>query len=285
MEPGTGERQVGSSKSGPFMFEMIGDFDSGQDPFNEPPRETAVSVVALVLNQFDLALEAVRFHNEMSPTSCPGTAIDRHEFLMAVKELRERMKAEAPKRPAGPRAAPPFPSEQHSVARAMAALSAPPPDQDDPEDAELVEAEARSVDRSGPGILRAPNAEARASGLSAERLTSLRPFVINSNGGVFSDSGLFQTTPGDVDAIFQTHLPSALKDNQARQPLRILFYAHGGLVGEEAGLQIAADQVDWWRTNGVYPIEFVWETGLKETISQLLFTGARHDAGGPTRHL
>jgi len=58
------------------------------------------------------------------------------------------------------------------------------------------------------------------------------------------------------------HLPKALAA-RGDQPLRILFYAHGGLVSEEAGLQIAADQVDWWLTNGVYPIEFVWETGLQ----------------------
>lgn len=67
----------GSSKTGPFMIEMIGDFDNNQDPFQDPQKATVLTVVALLLNKFALASSAIRFHNEMSSKSCPGTGIDK----------------------------------------------------------------------------------------------------------------------------------------------------------------------------------------------------------------
>ena len=57
---------------------------------------------------------------------------------------------------------------------------------------------------------------------------------------------------------------------QKNEPLRIVFYAHGGLVKESLGLAIAHKHLAWWKANGVYPIYFVWETGLFETLGQLL---------------
>ncbi len=66
-------------------------------------------------------------------------------------------------------------------------------------------------------------------------------------------------------------MPQALdKAKKAGHKLRLLFYAHGGLVSESSGLQIAAKHIDWWKQNGVYPIYFIWETGLFETIGNLL---------------
>lgn len=39
---------------------------------------------------------------------------------------------------------------------------------------------------------------------------------------------------------------------------------------EESGLLIAANQVPWWNANGCYPIQFVWETGLFESLKDIL---------------
>ena len=111
----------------------------------------------------------------------------------------------------------------------------------------------------------------RAAALSPEMYNILRPHVINLNLGQFSTDGQFATTPGDVDAIFDEYLMRELEGARARKaPLRLLFYAHGGLVKESAGLQMAYKQVAWWQKNHVYPVHFVWETGLFETIGQLL---------------
>ena len=57
-----------------------------------------------------------------------------------------------------------------------------------------------------------------------------------------------------------------------------MFYAHGGLVDELGGLTPVLQRLAFWRNNGIYPIFFVWETGLKETVADIvksLFTGGR----------
>ena len=101
----------------------------------------------------------------------------------------------------------------------------------------------------------------------------MRPHLVNLTQGRFSDDG-FKTSREDVDAIVNDHLPRAFGQAEAAgRSLRIVFFAHGGLVPERRGLQIAAKQIDWWNANGVYPIHFVWETGLFEILKQLL-TGA-----------
>ncbi|HEX2190144.1 MAG TPA: caspase family protein, partial [Longimicrobiaceae bacterium] len=89
--------------------------------------------------------------------------------------------------------------------------------------------------------------------------------------GEFSGSGELTTTPGEVDAIFQEHLPREARAAAARgEPLRIVFWAHGGLVSESSALERAAVHVAWWQKNRVYPVYFIWETGLLETIGQVL---------------
>jgi len=87
------------------------------------------------------------------------------------------------------------------------------------------------------------------------------------------------TRLGDVEALFNEHLERWIT---GRDKARIVLFAHGGLVSESSGLAIAQKHIDWWRRNGVYPIYFVWETGLFETIGQLLErTRARSQATAP----
>lgn len=99
----------------------------------------------------------------------------------------------------------------------------------------------------------------------------LRHHVINLRQGRFSTDGDFITTLQDVQAIFATALPAALAEaKQANRKLHVLFYAHGGLVSEASGIAGALGQIDFWKANGVYPIFFIWETGLKEVLADLL---------------
>ncbi|MBC7520611.1 MAG: caspase family protein, partial [Sandarakinorhabdus sp.] len=75
----------------------------------------------------------------------------------------------------------------------------------------------------------------------------------------------------DVDAIFDQHLPAALEQARAEgRRLRLMFYAHGGLNGEADALAAARDRIGWWKSNGIYPIHFIWETGLAEVLGQML---------------
>ena len=95
-------------------------------------------------------------------------------------------------------------------------------------------------------------------------LRSLRPHVVNLSDGTFARSGQYTTLPSDVDEIFNTHLPSWMNNRaDASQSARVMIWAHGGLIGEKAGLEIARKHVAWWLQNGVYPIYFVWETGFE----------------------
>ncbi len=108
--------------------------------------------------------------------------------------------------------------------------------------------------------------------LSAEHLEQLRPYIVNLTLGEFSGDGIMQTTKEDVDAIFDVHLPTFLERAHAAgatDPVPLVFWAHGGVVSERAGLLIAANQVPWWLANGAYPLHFVWETGFVETLKQL----------------
>ena len=109
-------------------------------------------------------------------------------------------------------------------------------------------------------------------------LEALRPYVVNLTRGAFSDDGIMQTTPEDVDAIFDEHLPRFL--DGVPGPVPVVLWAHGGIVPERAGLRIAGNQVPWWVRNGAYPIHFVWETGFTETLKDLVSRWALQRLGG-----
>lgn len=283
----------GNAQFGPFMFEMIGDFDRGCDPFDGPQRETALELIAQVQAKFGLPADSLVFHNAMARKSCPGSSLDLAQILGEI-ERRSATRSRATKRERGPFIEP-FPDEFDLVVReAIEALSRKPGAPPEPGDAELAHAEGEPtgaprrpelrVAPSGAAGARgdsgaaerargAPGAPALARGaaIDAALLASLRPHLVNLRMGRLSERGEIATTPADVDAIFEQALPRALETAKAQgRKLRLVFYAHGGLVSESSGLQIAAKHIDWWKHNDVYPIYFVWETGLFETIGQLL---------------
>jgi hypothetical protein len=103
-------------------------------------------------------------------------------------------------------------------------------------------------------------------------LEVLRPHVVDMSQGVFKQSGAFSTTEADVDAMFREHIPAWIDTQPAGEPLRLVFWAHGGLIGERDGLAIAQKHVEWWKRNGCYPIYFIWETGLYDALRSILET-------------
>ena len=126
---------------------------------------------------------------------------------------------------------------------------------------------------------------AGAKNLGPEHLEALRPYVVNLTLGEFSDDGIMQTSREDVDAIFDVHLPAFIDRAERRGatgPVPLVFWAHGGVVSERAGLNIAANQVPWWLDNGAYPIHFVWETGFVETLKQLVGFRRGRESAVPT---
>src|SRR5690606_24956212 len=68
--PASASGHNGNAQAGPFMFEMIGDFDVGRDPWDGPQKDTTLRVIAEVQKKFNLRPESLRFHNQMGPKTC-----------------------------------------------------------------------------------------------------------------------------------------------------------------------------------------------------------------------
>lgn len=258
----------GNASAGPFMFETIGDFDRGKDLFEGAQKATVLGVIAHVQKRFELKPETLRFHNMMSEKSCPGSAIDYETTLREVAEVRRRIGDH----PAAKRdGKPPFEDRFRPARRIIDDLQKTASSTRGGEEGEGCdhrpgqEAEFERTTAAPPDTSRA----ARGDTLPPELIQRLRPHVINLNLGRLSSTGEFQSTEADVDAIFEDHLFEWARAGDGK-PLPIVFYAHGGLTSEQSGLLIADRQIRWWLENEAYPIHFVWETGLSETLGQLL---------------
>jgi Caspase domain/N-acetylmuramoyl-L-alanine amidase len=258
----------GSRKAGPFMFETIGDFDIGKDPFDGPQKNTALAVIALVQKRFDLGPGTLRFHNQMSEKSCPGSSLDRLALIDEVDQMRHQID-NAPRAGDGG-ANIPFDDRAGTIWRVIDSLKNPVPRAPAEVDAEGCDRVRSNEFEFSRSTVAEPEAQRGGQEeLPPELIESLRPHVISLNQGHFSLSGRFQTRPADVDAIFEEHLHNWARKREG-QKVPIVFYADGGLTSEDAGLITAAAQVEWWKENGAYPIYFVWETALLETLERLL---------------
>jgi Caspase domain/N-acetylmuramoyl-L-alanine amidase len=242
----------GNSAKGPFMFEMIGNFDTGKDPFADPQKASVIRVIEALLAKFSLPVSALRFHNHMTDQkSCPGTAIDYDAFCGEITTVRSSTKRSpgAAKRKA--------PSKV--VLETLSRMEIP-----------------EEVDLGAPEYhadhLHFTEREFNSRAIRGTD-SSIRPeaHLINLRAGRLSQSGSATTSEADLEAIFQVHLPAALDEARAAaRPLRIMFFAHGGLNDEKGSLETAIKRIPWWVKNDIYPIFFIWETGLMETLGQML---------------
>jgi hypothetical protein len=273
--PASASGHNGNSAVGPFMFEIIGDFDSGKDPFQDPQRETVLRVIAAIQKKFGLPAESLKFHNQMSSKSCPGTGIDYQAFLNDVRTHHAAPRALA--------AADGAELDWTLIGAVSNERSATDPADAEPREGGVEEFFYDAESRGGDG-LEMTRGRGPSIDLSPTVLDFLRPYVINLSQGKFSENGKFESDEGQVRAIFEQHLLHAVRtaELENKLPLRIVFYAHGGLVSETNALRMAFNHIQWWRANrdlnrepggknySVYPIYFVWETGLLETLGQLL---------------
>lgn len=282
LAPASAVGHNGTPSEGPFMIEMVGDFDTGQDPFDGPQRQAAIETVAHLMRAFDLADADLKFHNQMTTQkSCPGTAITRADFLQAVHALPQpRAKA---------RAAGPFRLEHLLGAEAIrsgvvtdAAADSSVPENEaagaaiDEATRTAVRDSQRRMRRVSPRVL--DGATFNASRGSTD-WSVLKPHVINLAKGDLSQGGEFATTPADVDAIVD-----AIRDYASGTATpRLMIHAHGGLVREASALDYARSMHRWWMDHGVYPVFFVWESSLLEIIGQ--FVRGRRDLADWTSDL
>lgn len=96
----------------------------------------------------------------------------------------------------------------------------------------------------------------------------IKPHFVNlGNDGGLSNTGRCATTPDDVRRIFDDHLPT-ITAGWTRP--RVLLYAHGGLNSEGASARRIAQFLPHFLANEIYPLHFMWETGVLETIRNIV---------------
>lgn len=82
----------GFNHAGVFMFEMIGDFDTGKDKLEGAQLRSALMATAAIQDQFGLPLwSSVKFHNQMSGKTCPGSAVDRVDYIRQLRDVRREL--------------------------------------------------------------------------------------------------------------------------------------------------------------------------------------------------
>lgn len=207
----------GTRVSGPFMFEIIGDFDGGCDPFDGIQREVVLGVIASVQEKFGLAPESLRFHNFMTDQkSCPGSAIDYPEFLAEISDTRSALTAKATTRGRKRKKSFQDKGRLEDILRTWSCTLSRGSDPADaePEESDMTFEQIRMITGVEGATIPAPGAgESRGGGgsrkLSPEELDALRPHAINLNQGRFSSEGIFKP-PGKMSTPFLKNIWSGL---------------------------------------------------------------------------
>lgn len=97
----------------------------------------------------------------------------------------------------------------------------------------------------------------------------IRPHMVNlSNDGRLSNSGRYQTDDRDIDEIVTRLFPESTLSWSGTP--RLLIYAHGGLNDEKASASRIASMKPYFLANEIYPIHFMWETGLWDSITNIV---------------
>ncbi|MDH3314849.1 MAG: C1 family peptidase [Betaproteobacteria bacterium] len=100
-------------------------------------------------------------------------------------------------------------------------------------------------------------------------MADIQPHFVNlGNDGRLSQQGRYSSDEDDVRAIFRERIPQTTAGWNGTP--RLLLYAHGGLNDEKASASRIATMKPIFLANEIYPLHFMWETGLKETVSSIL---------------
>ena len=73
--------------TGAFAVEMLGNFDIGNDKFEGPQKESMIKLARYFYNKGCY----IRFHRENAAKTCPGTSIDKNEFMKEVMGMAENI--------------------------------------------------------------------------------------------------------------------------------------------------------------------------------------------------
>ncbi|TKS53795.1 peptidase C1 [Luteimonas yindakuii] len=106
----------------------------------------------------------------------------------------------------------------------------------------------------------------------------LRPHIVSlGNDGRLRSGGRFGNSQDDIRNLVRNDLPRITRGWSRK---RILLYAHGGLVPEQAAVQRVADYRQSLLGQEIYPLAFIWKTDLWTTLGNLLRDAARPRSEG-----
>jgi hypothetical protein len=109
---------------------------------------------------------------------------------------------------------------------------------------------------------------ATAAQSNAYAFADLRPHIVSvGNNGALKAGGDYGSTPAELARIFDEDIPRVTRDWD--KP-RILLYAHGGLVSEQAATQRLAEYRPPLLGGNVYPLAFIWRTDYWTTVTNIL---------------
>jgi hypothetical protein len=109
---------------------------------------------------------------------------------------------------------------------------------------------------------------AAAGEFAAYSNSELRPHIVSiGNDGRLRPNGPFGNDRRDVEEILRVEFPRL---TQGWPRPRLLLYAHGGLVGENAAIQRVAEYRQALLDAQVYPLSFIWKSDYWTTLTNML---------------
>ncbi|MDQ0339884.1 peptidoglycan hydrolase-like protein with peptidoglycan-binding domain [Caldalkalibacillus uzonensis] len=79
---------IAGHNQGGLMFEMIGNFDEGEERLEGDQLHAVAHAVAACQERFGLNDDRIVFHREYSAKTCPGTSISKRWFIEQVRRVR-----------------------------------------------------------------------------------------------------------------------------------------------------------------------------------------------------
>lgn len=126
-------------------------------------------------------------------------------------------------------------------------------------------------------ISRAAGIELPESKKHAPRRQDVVGHIIHVDDGKLVAAGSYGTPMSSLEETAKLLREGAEADE--RKYDHILFYAHGGVTDATAAARHASATRDGFKRNRIYPIHFIWETGLMEEIGDIL-SSKLADRGG-----
>ncbi|MBB2963687.1 C1 family peptidase [Methylobacterium sp. R2-1] len=102
---------------------------------------------------------------------------------------------------------------------------------------------------------------------------SLRPYIIAcKDDGLLDDKGSYGLTPGALRSLITEQMPKRM-EGWAKK--RVVIYAHGGLVSQDAAIQTVANNREPLLKAEVYPLSLIWRSDAWTTLGNILREAVR----------